>query len=115
MPLTGDAACSRLKEFAKSDRKIEAHFKSSGEGASLVIRGTLSFDSETFKVLGESAVLEFELDNVEVESCKFDEALSKEISSDSIESLLDPATGVSFASLKLIDRSHISFRRLPQE
>ena len=115
MPLTGEAACRRLTQFAKSDRKVEAAFKSSEEGASLLIRGTFSFDSTTFKVLGGSAVLEFKLENVEVESCRFDETLTKEISSGSIESLFDSAIGVSFASLKLLDRSCISFKRLPHE
>ena len=108
MSIFGKSAIVLLREFAASKPRVKAELTSSGRCASGTAVGELSFDSKTFKIAG-AGMITFDAADVELESCSFDEELSKRAETIG-EAALETALGLSFATVKLLDRSEVSLK-----
>jgi hypothetical protein len=103
-----EAAFNLLKKLAGRGVIVEA---AAGDGSlTCAVTGVLSASDDEFAVTGKGS-LAFDVNSVDISSCKFDERLS-EPPSTSAEIVLDSAIGVPFASLRLTNGTRITFGRL---
>lgn len=106
----GSTAFELLRKLAGTSREVAAEASWRGGTVLCRVQGALSATSDTIKVSGWG-LLTFDVNSVDISSCKFDERLSTNPLPREAKTDLD--TGIPFASLHLDDGTRITFSRIP--